>query len=82
MARGRPSLNKEVEGIETPESTNKHTVIPISQYYEAAGKVMDQYPGLSKRDVALALLHDEYAERIVREVNDMKSGDIKFVVLL
>lgn len=53
----------------------KHKVICASSYYALvpAGEI-------NKRDAALALLFDEFGDKIVSQVNDVKSGDIKFVV--
>ena len=67
---------KEESTIETP-TTVKHKVVCMSDYYQ---KVQKAEISGNIRDISLAMLFDEWDGKIVAQVHDIKSGDIKFVV--
>jgi len=72
---GRPPKEENLQPEMTPKP--KHRVVCISEYYNKVREL--GLPG-NVRDIALGMLFDDYVDRIVGQVNDIKSGDIKFVV--
>ena len=54
----------------------KYKVVSASEYYIAAR----ESNAANVRDTALVLLYEEYGEKIVNQVIDQKSGEMKFVV--
>lgn len=60
------------------EPVKKYKVVNVSQYYikareEGAGNV---------RDGAIELLFEGYGDKVVYQIDDKKSGEMKFVVKL
>ena len=59
----------------------KHKVVSPVDYYEKAQELLEaeKVKGTT-RDIALALLYDEYGDKIVGQVDDKKANQVKFVV--
>ena len=69
-------VKEEKESKKEEKKTLKYKVINVSQYYEKSRLMNPE----SIRDNALALLFEEYGDKIVAQINDIKTGDLKFVV--
>jgi len=69
-------VKEEKEVRKEEKKTLKYKVINVSQYY---GKSRTMNPE-NVRDTALALLFEEHGDKIVAQINDAKTGDLKFVV--
>ena len=60
------------------EKQRKYKVVNVSQYYNKAREV----GAGNVRDIAIELLFDEYGDKVVYQIDDKKSGEMKFVVKL
>lgn len=64
--------------VENKEVKQKYKIVSASDYYvevrkRTVGSTID-------RDMAICMLFEEYADKIVYQIQDPKSGDVKFVV--